>query len=209
MLILIKYTFLIALFVFAVPRLTTWFPFTFPFDHPEQDECTFGPVTNADYRAILAKARSLQRWTWIGDSRKVTKEQEALSKQFSEVSENSSSPYVKIAAMHAVLRALGADYRNANERPGETVNVFRERGSISYNYALRVPRIGVMALVPGNAWFIGSLNGQPRTFLDSDRDPQGRLRFITHFPNPIDPIPSHVFRRGLTPCPPVPPMEME
>ena len=206
----IKYAFLIALVVFAVPRLTTWFPFTFPFHHPEQDECSFGPVTNVEYRAMLAKARSLQRWTWITDSTTFTMEHEILSKQFSKVSGNSSSPYVKIAAMHAIFRALGADFRNANDFGGAD-HVFSTHQSVTYHYSLSVPRIGVVAIVPGNAWLVGALNGPPRTgdWYTAKHYPKGRLSLITHFPNLIDPIPSHAFRRGSTSCPPVPSIDLQ
>jgi hypothetical protein len=147
----IKYAVLIGLLALALPRLTSWLPFTLPFAHPEQDECTFGPVTNAEYRAMLLKARSLQRWRWLG-----SKTADELLKQFLEVSEGSSSPYVKIAAMHAVFRAIGADFRNNNLFGDDMFDrVSKKGGTISYNYALAVPRIGVLAL-PGNAWFIGA-----------------------------------------------------
>jgi hypothetical protein len=84
---LLKYAALIAFLVFITPRSTTWLPFTFPFDHPEQDTCTFGPVSNEDYRAMLSKARSIQRWTWLG-----SKPEDQLLKQFLEVSGITSSP---------------------------------------------------------------------------------------------------------------------
>src|SRR5882757_6930744 len=103
----IKYMVLILLLVLAVPRLTTWLPFTLRFGHPEQDNCSFGPVTNAEYRAMLSKARSLQRWKWLCPNL-----DEELSRQLLEVSEGSSSVYVRISAMHAIFRALGADFRN-------------------------------------------------------------------------------------------------
>jgi hypothetical protein len=155
---IVKYGALIAVAVFAVPRLTTWLPFTLPFAHPEQDNCTFGPVSNAEYRAMLLKARSLQRWKWLGPNAA-----DELLKQFLEVSEGSSSPYVKIAAIHAVLRALGAEFRNNGLFSEDMFNrVSTKGGAIQNNYALPVTRIGVFSVWPGNAWFIGDLKG-PRT----------------------------------------------
>jgi hypothetical protein len=201
----IKYGILILLLALALPRLTSWLPFTFPFAHPEQDECTFGPVTNAEYRAMLSKARSLQRWRWLG-----SKPEAVLLKQFLEVSENSSSPYVKISAMHAVFRAIGADFRN-NGLSGDDIfaRVSKKGGTISYSYALPVPRIGVLAL-PGNAWFIGSLKGPPHSIegLSRVKYRQGQVYFISHFPNPVDQIPD-VLWRGAVSCPPVPPEGLE
>jgi len=201
----IKYAILILLLAIALPRLTSWLPFTFPFAQPEQDECTFGSVTNAEYRSMLSKARSLQRWRWLG-----SKPPDKLSEQFLVVSENSLSPSVKIAAMHAVLRSMGAEFRNNGSfGDGMFDRVSNEGGTISYTYALAVPRIGVLAL-PGNAWFIGHLKGPPH-HLDREsgvRYRQGQVYFIAHFPNPVDPIPD-VFWRGKVSCPPVPPKELE
>jgi len=102
---------------------------------------------------MLAKARSIQRWTWLG-----SKPEDQLLKQFSEVSGNNPSPYVKIAAMHAVLRALGADFRNIGRfSDGMFDQVSKKGGTIQYNYALPVPRIGALSRWPGDAWFIGGL----------------------------------------------------
>jgi hypothetical protein len=77
--------------VFVVPRLTTWLPFTLPFYNMDQDRCTFGPVSNAEYREMLSKARSLQRWKWLGSN----PAQELLA-EFLNVSGSSPSPYVKL-----------------------------------------------------------------------------------------------------------------
>jgi len=201
----IKYGILLLLVALALPRLTSWLPFTFPFAHPEQDECAFGPVTNAEYRAMLSKARSLQRWKWFGST-----PADELLKQFLEVSENRSSPYVKISAMHAVFRAIGADFRNNGRTSDDRFNrVSKEGGTIHYNYALAVPRIGLLAL-PGNAWFIGGLKGPPDSLESVSRSEyrQGQVYFITWFPNPVDQIPN-VLWRGTVSCPPVPPEGLE
>lgn len=202
---IVKYSALIALLAFALPRLTPWLPFTSPFSHPEQDECTFGPVTNAEYRAMLSKARSLQRWRWLG-----SRAESELIAQFLEVSGKSPSPYVKVAAMHAVFRALGAEFRNNGLFSKEMFDrVFREGGTIQYNYALAVPTIGAVAL-PGNAWLIGGLIGPPDSLdhLRSVRYRQGEIYFKIHFPNPIDQIPNVLWRGDIS-CPPVPPKELE
>ena len=197
---IIKYALLVGLIIFLAPRLTSWFDFTFPFAHPEQDACQFGPVTNAEYRAMLSKARSIQRWTWLR-----TNAEGVLLKQFKEVSENSPSPYVKIAAMHAVYRALGADFRNDHADAESYARVAKEGGSVSFSYALAVPRIGVISL-PANAWLIGSLNGP----VHREATPYGKgyFAFTVYFPNPIDQIPD-VLGRGPDSCPPVPARELE
>lgn len=197
-----------ALVALALPRVTPWLPFTLPFTDSAQDDCTFGPVSNATYRDMLSKARSLQRWKWLGQM-----PASELSLQFHEIMGNDSSPYMKIAAMHAVLRALGAKFTNNNDHFYVGVNMFeqtsRRGGKISYNYGIAVPRLGMSGL-PGTAWMIGSLEGPPSPadlFLNR-RDRQGELSFIVHRPSLLDPIPDHVFER-ITSCPPVPARELE
>lgn len=203
---IVKYGVLAAAIVFIAPRLTTWLPFTLPFDHAEQDSCTFGPVSNAEYRQMLSEARSFQRWKWLGSN----PAQELLG-EFERISRNSSSPYTKIAAMHAVLRALGAEFRNNGPiSQGMFDRVAAKGGAIQYNYALPVPRIGVLSLWPGEAWFIGGLKG-PDTSIDhiaSPRYRQGQVDFVVHLPNPIDRIPD-ILQRGSTVCPPGPPEELQ
>jgi hypothetical protein len=200
----VKYAVLILFPALVLSWLTSWFPFTLLIAHPEQDECAFGPVTNAEYRAMLSKALSLRKGRSLSSNPPYE-----LSEQFLEVSQNSSSPYVKIAAMHAVLRALDANFRNISL----PVNAVFDRasktgGTISYHYSLAVPRIGVPAL-PGNAWFIGSLKGpQPSTYTSRIPYRQGEVYFTAHFPNPVDQIPN-VLWQGSVSCPPVPPKELE
>lgn len=198
---------LVGLAVILAPRLTSWIPFTFPFAHPEQDACEFGPVTNAQYRAMLSKARSIQRWTWL--PRKSA--ESVLLKQFLDVSDNSPSPYVKIAAMHAVFRALGADFRNTHADDETYARAAKGGGALSFSYALPVPRVGVISL-PANAWLIGRLNGPMHVSIMYSSEAasyrKGGFAFTVHFPNPIDQIPN-ILGRGPHVCPPVPPNELK
>jgi hypothetical protein len=197
---------LVGLAIILAPRLTSWFPFTFPFAHPEQDACQFGPVTNAEYRAMLSKARSIQRWTWLPQKLAAR----VLLSQFRDVSDDSPSPYVKIAAMHAVFRALGADFRDINGG-GDYAWVAKDGGTLAFSYALPVPRIGVISF-PANAWLIGRINGPMHDSvlytLEAARYLKGAFDIIVYFPNPIDQIPN-VLGRGPDSCPPVPPNELK
>jgi hypothetical protein len=198
---------LVGLAIIFAPRLTSWFPFTFPFAHPEQDACEFGPVTNAEYRTMLSKARSIQRWTWLP----LESAGRVLLNQFRVVSDSNPSPYVKIAAMHAVFRALGADFRNTYADEETIARVAKDGGTLSFSYALPVPRIGVISL-PANAWLMGSINGPMRASVlyapEAARYHKGAFDFIVHFPNPIDAIPD-TLGRGPDSCPPVPPNELQ
>ncbi len=197
----------VGLAIVLAPRLTSWFPFTFPFAHSAQDACSFGPVSNAQYRAMLSKARSIERWTWLSPK----SAEEVLLKQFREVSDSSASPDVKIAAMHAVFRALGADFRNTNADDETYARVAKGGGQLAFSYAIAVTRIGVISL-PGNAWLIGSLKGPKHPSIPYTSEAasyrKGGFSFTVHFPNPFDPVPD-VQWRGQRACPQVPPDEFE
>jgi hypothetical protein len=192
-----------------VAALLTPFLMNWPTVRQEQDGCSFGPVTNATYRAMLSKARTVHRthWLWIvpGDYKHV---EQALLDQYLLISDRSADPYIKIAAMHAVLRSWGAEFRNVRE------NAFIEvsnagRGTVSFNYSLATPRFDLLAL-PGEAWLIGSLKGPHRetTANEAASYRQGRFDFIAHFPNPLDPIPEDAVRKTDLACPPVPPNKL-
>jgi hypothetical protein len=194
------------LLALPLAALTTVLVSTFVPPRQEQDDCSFGAVTNAEYRTMLSTARSL-RWKSIFAHEKL---EDALLAQFVRVSGNNPSPYVKVASMHAVLRAWGGDFRNINERQfGKQADQYEkashEGGGVSFNYAVTVPQIGLTSL-PGQAWFIGHLNGPLASTAAYDRKKyrQGRFYFVAWRPNPIDPIPSDVFRPGDSSCPPVP-----
>jgi hypothetical protein len=162
---------------------------------------------NEEYRAMLSKARSIQRWTWLG-----SKPNEQLLQQFLEVSGRTSSPYVKIAAMHAVFRALGADFRNNGRfSDGMFERVSAKGGTIQYNYALPVPRVGALYGWPGDAWLIGGLNGPPSpTDVFRPERRQGEVYFVVWYAAPIiDRTPDHVLVRSDVSCPPVPPQQLE
>jgi hypothetical protein len=79
---------------------------------PEQDACSFGPVTNERYRELLAEARRRQasgRWSRLrghgGDMNA------NLQFRLDDLMDGMDSIYERIAAVHAVMRALGANYR--------------------------------------------------------------------------------------------------
>ena len=115
--------------------------------------------------------------------------------------------------MHAVFRALGADFRNNGHfSNGMFDRVSTKGGTIQYNNALPVPRVGALSGWPGNAWLIGELKGPPSS-TDAAARPkrrQGEVYFILWYPRPIvDRIPDHVFVRSDVSCPPVPPQELE
>lgn len=125
--------------------------------HPEQDECTFGPVSNVQYRALLAEARrrSPAPWTWyntwsedyappnpvpLGDHAEPRhKIAYQITKRIDELSPDRSQIYHRIATMHAVMRAIGAYFSRAGlSSPGQkpySVSMKRD-GSMSFDSAI-------------------------------------------------------------------------
>jgi hypothetical protein len=97
-------------------------------DHfPEQDACSFGLVTNAEYRQMLARVKVLQaegKGVWAplrGPTRSDTVASptnppgvpEQLAARMNELSGDTTSLYVRQAVMHAVMRAAGAYLHNS------------------------------------------------------------------------------------------------
>jgi hypothetical protein len=115
--------------------------------------------------------------------------------------------------MHAIFRALGADFRNNGRfNNGMFERVSTKGGTIQYNYALPVPRVGALYVWPGDAWLIGGLNGPPSSTDVAARakSGKGQVYFIVWYPVPIiDRIRDDVFVRSDVSCPPVPPQDLE
>jgi hypothetical protein len=133
--------------------------------HAEQDNCTFGPVSNADYRAHLARAKALlpipTPSLLLDDNAFALK----LDDLFDSLSRGETNVYSRLAIMHATLRAVGAEYRNTNGNditggpPDPYVKAMRSSPSVSFNYALDVNRLWMFMPWPRDAWIIGSLAG--------------------------------------------------
>jgi hypothetical protein len=83
--------------------------------HPEQDDCSFGPVSNVDYRAYLARAKAGSRIAapalFYLDDRAIAIK---LNDLFENLSRGKTDIYSRIAIMHATMRSVGAEYRNTN-----------------------------------------------------------------------------------------------
>jgi hypothetical protein len=179
--------------------------------HPEQDQCAFGPVSNARYRELLAEAEKYQwqNWPWVIWSDDTL--QRLLTTQFAAMTCEASTTYEKIATMHAILRGIGADFLYT-EPSNDPFAQVAERGSwIFFGYQLNVDRLALFYPGGRKAWLIGTLAGPKRSssLTDFDRKhPQGDLHFIAHYPNPIDPIPD-VLHRGPRSCPGVPNAALE
>lgn len=179
--------------------------------HPEQDECAFGPVSNARYRELLAEAESYQwrNWPFIVWSDRTL--ETLLTAQFAAATSATSTPYEKIATMHAILRGIGADFLYMEPTNDPFGQIAERGGSIGFGYQINVNRLALFYPVGRTGWLISELVGPHRSggLTDFDRKhPQGDLYFVAHYPNPIDPIPDVLHRESRS-CPAVPNAALE
>jgi len=103
--------------------------------HAEQDDCAFGPVSNARYRELLAEAKRRQKERWpplLWDNEISTSR---LTERFNELSQGMTSADERLAAMHAVIRALGGEFRSITDTRSWSQ-------AVSYEYRLDVNRLG-------------------------------------------------------------------
>jgi hypothetical protein len=72
---------------------------------PEQDKCSFGPVSNTKYRELLAEARARIKNSWPSLDGTTEQKENILRQQVEEFWKRSNSFYESLASMHAVMRA--------------------------------------------------------------------------------------------------------
>ena len=195
------------LFAALVAHLVTMLDF-----HPDQDQCTFGPVSNEHYRELLLHAQLTQRQRWplvIWNAKALER---LVRDQFQEMTATAPTAYERIATMHAIYRAMGADFLYTQPSNDPFSQIADQGGAVNFGYQINVNRLAAFYPLGRTGWFIGSLAGPRRSGPGSghyDRDyPQGSIRFITYYPNPFDPIPD-VLRRGASSCPAVPNVAIE
>ena len=179
--------------------------------HAEQDNCNFGPVSNAEYRAYLARAKALLPFPapslLLDDQGFALK----LDDLFDNLSRGETNVYSRLAIMHATLRAIGAEYRNTNgkdiDRGKSDPYVKAASGNpvVSFHYALDVNRLWMFMPWPRDAWLIGSLAGPRYKEPPGPLYPKGTggIRFIVWGPNILDPISDDAIR-AVGSCPPIP-----
>lgn len=132
----------------------------------DQDECSFGPVSNAHYRELLAEADRLQA-TWpplVADSGKVM---DLLNRRLDDLAGSATSIHERVAAMHAVMRALGGHYRRT-----EPVD---RLGVVFYHYEVDFNGLDIIASIWRQRWVVGTLIVYPNAarYVTQDRS---RLR---------------------------------
>lgn len=175
--------------------------------HSEQDNCSFGPVSNEQYRAFLSEAKNRQRTRWprlSNDSQEITRQ---LNFRLSDMIGNEPSLYRRLAIAHATLRAVGAQYLNTNETRGDSPydTALRRPEPVTFNYQVDINRLVWFQLYPRHVWILAVL-AHPLATRPEILKKDGALHFAAHvlfFPD----LPADA-DRILAPiggnCPPIP-----
>lgn len=177
--------------------------------HWDQDACTFGPVSNARYRELLAEAKRKRRTQWPPLVRDDYKASVLLNARFDDLSRNLASVYERLAAMHAILRALGANYRRPASHSPDPYEKLPWGGYFSFYYQVDINRLGFFAPILRRGELIGGVYAPGRVAMkgnptDPTRYERGAVSFTVHFPKLID-GPAYVPRLASGAiCPPVP-----
>lgn len=174
--------------------------------YAEQDACSFGPVSNTQYRSYLSEAKDRQRTKWPafnGDGKDIERQ---LNFRLSDMLSNEKkSVYERIAIMHAILRSIGAKYLNI-----ESLRVTRSyenplpRGqSITSNYQVDINRLVSFQLYPRTIWIVSTIADPTVTRPDVLRR-YGLQYFVAHVLYLVDPPPEHALAKSRQSCPQVP-----
>jgi hypothetical protein len=177
---------------------------------PAQDECEFGPVSNARYRELLDEAKRRQRTTWAPIRWYQNEAGPGLNERFADLSQGMTSIYERMAAVHAVVRALGGTYRNTSHNrdrdPFEAVA--KQGGALPINYALDLNKVGYFAPFLRTLWIGASVVGpKPSVSAASNlvKGP-GDITLFVNFPTLVEGNPR--LPRGAEVCPTLPRPEL-
>lgn len=83
------------------------------FPDTQQDLCSFGPVTNEQYRALLARLRKepAPRWEPLGAAQPI---EDHIVAKFRELTADTDNLFERIALLHALMRANRANFLRTN-----------------------------------------------------------------------------------------------
>jgi hypothetical protein len=170
--------------------------------YSEQDDCNFGPVTSERYRDYLRRARNLyssqpNEFSWNHQEASVL-----LNKLFEQLVDQNPSVYERVAASHAPLRTLGAQYRNTNDmrNPDPYAATARHGVFVNFEYLLDVNRLGLFSPFKRDAWIIAQLTGPGERYRGPIPLKPGDIRFVVNYPA-LEP---REIKRAPEQCPPVP-----
>jgi len=118
-----------------------------------QDRCTFGSLTNGDYRQLLTRARAViasDRDVWQSSiaGRRSDRATRVLQRQFQTLSAGMVSIDQRVAAMHALARAHGAEFRRTEPDNVAPWGLGPDTApdTVRFAYRLALERVGAFRL---------------------------------------------------------------
>jgi hypothetical protein len=165
--------------------------------HSEQDTCSFGDISNEEYRLRLSRA-SIGFWRPLLWDDQIASIQ--LSTKYRQLVGDPPTAAAKVAAAHAVVRALGGDlYRFDDFR--KQFEDGRVTRTFVYQYLLDINRLFYFAPMLRQMMITVIIN---EPFLNAAPPREGDPPIVVHFPNIYEGV--FRFERNLDGpgCPPVP-----
>jgi hypothetical protein len=168
------------------------------FNHSEQDSCSFGNVSNSEYKLLLSKA-SLGFWrpfVWNDDAVSAQ-----LNAKYRELVVGESGIDAKVAAAHAVLRALGGELRRFDDlhTPNKDAKI---RRAFVYRYLLDINQLFYFAPIFRQMMVTVVFNNP---FSPGSNETDGGVRpIIAHLPNASEGFYHFDQNAGGDGCPPIP-----
>jgi hypothetical protein len=166
--------------------------------HSQQDRCSFGSVSNEEYKSLLSKA-SMGFWRPLVWNDDIASAQ--LRKKYEELLPKVATADAKVAAAHAVLRAQGAQLQRFDEfhNPNQDAKI---RTTFGYRYRLDVNRLFYFAPI-FRQMMITVIIDDP--FQPDRNEPFSRDRsIVAHFPNAVEGFYRFEKNIGDSECPPIP-----
>jgi hypothetical protein len=154
----------------------------------EQDECSFGPVSNVQYRDYLRRAKELSSNTPGSFTSNDQEARARFDELFERLIDGKPSVYERVAASHALLRSFGAQYRNTNGmRPDPYETLAGKGGFVSFSYYLDINRLGVGLFNPllifrRTAYISALLTGPGDFYRGPVPSVVGDIRFNVNYP---------------------------
>ena len=121
-------------------------------------------MTNERYRQLLSEAKARQATTWPAIERDYIKGSLAFESRMQDLSRGMTSVYERIAAMHAIMRASGANYLNAGfprSRPFEEAAKRGNGAAVTFEYRADINRMGFFAVIFRETRLVASLSAGP------------------------------------------------
>lgn len=165
---------------YVVPFLLTYVT------NVEQDECTFGPVSNEQYRDYLRRAKVLSSRMPHGFSSNDHEASALFNELFEKLVDGKPSVYERVAASHALLRSFGAQYRNTNGmRPDPYGTVALTGGFVGFQYYVDIRRLGLLHAFLPFMWQVrvfANLTGPGDFYRGPVPTVAGDIRFTVNYP---------------------------